>query len=421
MPVQRENVSYAVSPKGGILQSNVLLLFNSRTGGKPGMRAWVSALLLLCCPAWMLAKSSRWQTSLEQLGLQSFDREVAALWMSQQGVVFLTPDKVLVYQVNRTQEQAKLAPRGAAGGAGNFFLNIRVLGVQDGRLLRSLDVPTNGMLSRVMATKDGGFLVRAGTAIYLYSPDFVQRASRELELEKKAPYESWQVRISPSGAEIFLLHEQVYKTAEVLADNTVLHDGEAKVDVEVLSSETLKPVKKFTLTHTLAFWAPAEDFLVSSNPAHSYSDMQVGIMDFNGSWSPIHADFQLEKSYCGYSVNAIDQQRVVLYGCENFIVLSTAGKKVFTVNDPRFIFGSTAASGGYLAVSLDHYRFGQEGPHGNSAMTTHADRVAVYDLDRRSRVTQVSIHGQSVYYAISPRGDLAVVDGLALELVPAGR
>jgi hypothetical protein len=385
------------------------------------MRAWVSALLLVCCPAWMSAKTPRWQTSLEQLGLQSFDREVAALWMNQQGVVFLTSDKVLVYQVNRTQEQAQLAPRGATGGAGNFFLNLRVLNAQDGRPLKSLDLPTNGMLSRVMATRDGGFLVRAGTAIYLFSPDFVQRASRELDLEKKAPFEGWQVRISPSGAEVFLLHEQVFKTAEVLADNTVLHDGDAKVDIEVLSSETLKPVRKFTLSHTLAFWAPTEDFLVSSNPAHSYSDTQVGIMDFNGSWSPIRADFQMEKSSCGYSVNAIDQQRVVLYGCENFIVLSTAGKKVFTVNDPRFIFGSTAASGGYLAVSLDHYRFGQEGPHGNSAFTMRADRVAVYDVDRHSRVTQVSIHGESVYYAISSRGDLAVVDGPTLQLVPAGR
>lgn len=385
------------------------------------MRAWIAALLLACCPVWMLAKAARWHIDVAQLGLQSFDREVAALWMSQQGIVFLTPDKVLVYQVNRTQEQAKLAPRGATGGAGNFFLNIRALAAEDGRLLKSLDLPTNGTLSRVMATKDGGFLVRAGTAIYLYSPDFTQRAYRELELEKKASIEGWQVRISPSGAEVFLLHEQVFKTAEVLADNTVLHDGEAQVDVEVLSSETLKPLKKFTLAHTLAFWAPAEDFLVSSNPAHSYSDTQVGVMDLNGSWSPIRADFQMEKSSCGYSVNAIDQQRVVLYGCENFIVLSTAGKKVLAVNDPRFIFGSTAASGSYLAISQDHYRFGQEGPRGNSAMSTRADRVAVYDVDRRSRVTQVSIHGESVYYAISPRGDLVVVDGVGLELVPAGR
>lgn len=272
-----------------------------------------------------------------------------------------------------------------------------------------------------MATKDGGFLVRAGTAIYLYSADFVVRASRELEFEKKAPIEGWQARISPSGAEVFLLHEQVFSTAEVLSDNTVVHDGEAKVDVEILSSETLRPNKTFTLAHTLVFWAPAEDFLVTSDPAHSYSDQQVGIMDFTGSWSPIRANFQMEKSSCGYSVNAIDQQRLVLYGCENFIVLSAAGRKVFTVNDPRFIFGSTAASGPYLAISCDHYPVGQDSAHDNSPVTRHADKVTVYDVNRHSRLAQVSIHGPRVYYAISSRGDLAVIDGVGLELVPAAR
>jgi hypothetical protein len=386
------------------------------------VKAWVSALLLVCCPAWMAAKTARWQSNLERsYGLESFDRVVSAFWMSQQGMVFLTPDEVLLYQVNRTTEQVKLAPRGATGGAGNFFLNIRVLNAQNGRLIHSLEIPTNALLSQVMATKDGGFLVRAGTAIYLYSADFVERASRELELEKKAPIEGWQVRTSPSGAEVFLMHEQVFSAAEVLSDNTVVHDGEAKVDVEILSSETLRPTKTFSLAHTLVFWAPAEDFLVSSDPAHSYSDQQVGIMDFAGSWAPIRANFQMEKSSCGYSVNALDQQRLVLYGCENFIVLSAAGKKVFTVNDPRFIFGSTAASGSYLAVSCDRYPFGQESPHDNSPVTRHADKVAVYDVNRHSRLAQVSIHGQRVYYAISPRGDLAVIDGVGLELVPGGR
>jgi len=37
------------------------------------MRSWVSALLLLCCPAWMAAKAPRWQTKLDSYGLQSFD------------------------------------------------------------------------------------------------------------------------------------------------------------------------------------------------------------------------------------------------------------------------------------------------------------------------------------------------------------
>jgi hypothetical protein len=385
------------------------------------MRSWLSLLLLVCAPLWGVSKSARWKVSLVQsLGLQSFDREASAVWMNQQGVLFLTPDQVLVYQVNRSAEQAKLAPRGAGGGAGNFFLNIRVLSVQDGHLIKSLDLPTNAGVSRVMGTRNGGFVARTGTTLNLYSADFQPVASRELPLEKAAPIEGWQVRVSPSGAHVVLLHEQVFATAEILADNTVVHDGKARVDVEVLSSDTLQPQKTFTLDHTLPFWAPADNLLVSSNPAHSYSDGQVGILDFKGSWSPIQADFQMAGSSCPYSVNAIDQQRIVVFGCETLTVLSTAGKRVLSVNDSRFVFRSVAASGSYLAVACDHYRLGQGAWAGSSSLPTRADRVEVYDMDSHRRLMSVPIHGESAYYAISRHGDLSVVDGKALEMLVAG-
>jgi hypothetical protein len=384
------------------------------------MRSWLSLLLLVCAPLWGVAKSPRWKASLEQsLGLQSFDREASAVWMNQQGVLFLTSDRLLVYQVNRSAEQAKLGPRGEGGGAGNFFLNIRILSVQDGHLIKSLDLPTNAGLSRVMATRNGGFVARTGTTLNLYSADFQRVASRELPLERAAPIEGWQVRVSPSGAEVVLLHEQVFATAEILADNTVLHDGKAKVDVEVLSSDTLQPRRSFSLAHTLPFWSPADNLLVSSNPAHSYSDGQVGILEFNGSWSPIQADFQMAGSSCPYSVNAIDQQRVVLFGCETLTVLSAAGKRVLSVNDSRFVFRSVAGSGSYLAVGCDHYRAGLGALGGGSALPTRADRVEVYDMESRRRLMSVPIHGESVYYAISRQGDLAVVDGKALEMLRA--
>jgi hypothetical protein len=385
------------------------------------MRSWLTLLLWTCIPLWAVSKSPLWKASLQQsLGLQSFNREAAAVWMIQQGVLFLTSDQVLVYQVNRSAEQAKLAPRGAGGGAGNFFLNIRVLNVQDGHLIKSLDLPTNAGLSRVMATRGGGFVARTGTTLNLYSANFQLVASRELPLEKAAPIEGWQVRVSPSGAEVVLLHEQVFATAEVLADNTVLHDGKAKVDVEVLSSDTLQPQKTFTLAHTLPFWAPADNLLVSSNPAHSYSDGQVGILDFNGSWAPIQADFQMARSSCPYSVNAIDQKRIVVFGCETLTVLSTAGQRVLSVNDSRFVFRSVAGSGSYLAVACDHYRVGQVAPGGSSALSTRADRVEVYDMESHRRLLSVPIHSESGYYAISRQGDLAVVDGTALEMFQAG-
>ncbi len=81
--------------------------------------------LLLCAPAWTPGQPPRWETNLAQdYRLQNFDRQATAAWMSQQGVLFLTPEKILLYQANRTREFAKLGPRGASGGAGNFLLNI---------------------------------------------------------------------------------------------------------------------------------------------------------------------------------------------------------------------------------------------------------------------------------------------------------
>src|SRR5262245_16669705 len=119
-----------------------------------------------------VAKPGRWEFNLEKNGLQSFDREVSALWTRQQGVLFLTPDKILLYQVNRTAAQAALGPRGASGGAGNFFLALKVLAAQDGHIIKSLNLPTSGGLSRVLATRGGGIVVRTGNALYVYSPAF---------------------------------------------------------------------------------------------------------------------------------------------------------------------------------------------------------------------------------------------------------
>ncbi len=385
------------------------------------MTRWLSLLLLVCAPLGVASGQARWKINLEQSqGLQSFDREVDSLWMNQQGVLFLTPDQLVAYQVNRTR-QAKLAPRDQSGGGGNFVLNIKVLSVQDGHLIRSLDLPTNSGLSSVIATRNGGFLARTGNSLVLYSADFEPVASRELSLNTDVPLESWQIKASPSGAEVVLLHEQIFKNAEVLSDNTVLHDGKAKVDVEILDSATLQPKKAFTLAHALLFWSPSEDRLLSSNPAHSYSDGQVGTLDFNGNWLPMRSQFNLEKSSCPYSLAAIDGQRVVFYGCETFAVFSTEGKRLFSRNDGRFVFRSVAASGSYLAMACDRYRMGSETPRGDWFLLTRADRIEVFDLERHSRLTSVSIHGERAYYAISPQGDLAVVDGANLELVQARR
>jgi len=377
----------------------------------PGMKMWWGALLLLGSFA-KEPKSLRWETTLEKHGLQSFDRNIRVPWMNSQGVLFLTPEKVLIYQVNRTDERARLAPRGSSGGAGNFFLNVRVLQAQDGPLINSMDLPTNARVSDVMATRNGGFVVQTGTVLYLYSADFRQVASKALPLERVAPTEDWQMRVSPSGAKVILMHEQVFARPELLADNTVLHDGRAQVDVQILDADSMAPEAVFSLAHALAFWAPAEDVLFSSNPAHSYSDGQVGTLGFDGKWAPIHAGFSEESNFCRHGVSAIDEQRLVVFGCEECTVLSRAGgKQVFSVKDSHSVFKSAAAAGRYLAVRSDRYR-SDATPGGN----WRPDRIEVFDLQSHNRLLSVPIQTEGVAYAVSAEGSLAVIDGATLRV-----
>ena len=366
-------------------------------------------LFLIAVPG--LAETPRWEFSLEKGGLQSFDRQATAVWMKQQGVLFLTPEWVLVYQVNRTARQAELGQRGASGGAGNFFLSLKVLSAQDGRVIKSMNLPTSASLSHVLATRGGSFLVRTGNMLYLYSPAFEQLAARELPLAKEAPNEDWQVRVSPVGEKVVLFHEQVFTTAEILPDNSVLHDGKAKVDVLILNAETLAQERAFTLSHTLPFWAPGDEVLISSNPAHSYTDGQVGTLNFNGEWSPLTANFLLDRTFCRYNMTTASEERVVLLGCETFTVMSMTGERLYSRHDARYVFVSALAAGSYLAVQCDRYRMEQIGLSGGASLGTRVDRIEVFDLDTRQRRLSVPIRGDVAYYAVSPQGALAIVDG----------
>ena len=364
-------------------------------------------------------QSPGWELQFESMGLARFDRDPVMQWIDQQGVVFLTAERLLVYQVGRTSGQAKLGPRDASGGAGNFLLNIKVLSCTDGRLIKSLQLVTNAAISQVLATREGQFVVRSGYKITLYSANFEPLASRELKLEKETDSEDWQVRTTPSGRQIVLLHEQVFSAPEILADGSVLHDGKAKVDVEILDGATLEPQKSFGLAHTMPFWSPSDGFLVSSNPAHSYSDQQVGLLDFEGKWSPIRADFKLRKSSCGYSANALARELIVVHGCETFTVLSIRGERVFSKNDGRFVFAAAKANGRYLALQCDHYRTGLSLPSHSSDLTTDVDRIQVYDVEQHKRVLSYRLQRPGIYYAISSNGDLAVADGPTLSLARA--
>jgi len=379
------------------------------------MSSWLVALVCLLWSMGAKETSPRWETKLKTAGLSSFERGPGSLWTIQQGILFLTPEKILLYQVNRTVEQAKLAPRGSTGGAGNFFLNIRVLNAQDGKAVHALDLTTTAGISSVLRTHDGAFLVRSGTALYRYSPDFQQTASKNLPIERTAPWEDWKIQVSPSGERAVLLHEQVFSRAELLADDTVLHDGRAKVEVQVLDADTLETLNSFRLEHTLAFWAPAGDALFSSNPTHSYGDGQVGRLDFSGAWSPVNREFTKDSNSCRRGLAAIDQERLIAFGCGDFTVLATSGKALFSVKDLESEFKSAAAGGEALVVRRDRF-FVERGGAGGGVLMTRPYSLEVYDLEKYKHRMSIPVHSDQVAYAVSERGELAVVEGDTLRV-----
>src|ERR1041385_3281251 len=142
------------------------------------------ALICLCCShASAESPQPKWKIDLtERYGFQAFDRTINFRWTLHQGVIFLSPARVLVYQVNRSRGETRLAARDASGGTGNFILQIKVLDAKDGSEVKSLDLPTNADFSKVIATHDGKFIVRTGDVLYLRSEEHTSELQSRLHL-----------------------------------------------------------------------------------------------------------------------------------------------------------------------------------------------------------------------------------------------
>src|SRR4051812_15766572 len=108
-----------------------------RVWRQPGarMKTWIKTVALLCiCCVCASAQSAqpKWKVDLtERYGFQAFDRTINFYWTLHQGLLFISPERVLVYQVNHSRGATKLAPRDSSGGSGNFILTIRILNTAD--------------------------------------------------------------------------------------------------------------------------------------------------------------------------------------------------------------------------------------------------------------------------------------------------
>jgi hypothetical protein len=392
--------------------------FDGMMGGNHNRRFCAVALALLTLQLSALRTGDtkagnavpHWEVNLQAgSGLRPFTTVITRPWTKQQNVVFLGPDKVAVYQVNQLPTPADLAKRDASGGAGNFFMDVRIFDAEDGHLIRALRLRTSGTSSEVLPTRLGNWIARTGDVMYLISPKFEHLAQRELPLDKVAPIERWETAVSPSGKDVVLVHQQMFSLPEPFLGK----EGRAKAEVEILNADTLETVKAFSFPHSLSDWSVADGFLVSPNPNTPLRESEFGRLDFEGNWSPL----KQERDGCQHQMDALRQQLIAVYGCGRLTLMSTAGERAF----------SRKLNGGEIVASVDGGEAFFAVEFARPAMIELPDtripipfakpvRIEAYDLRSEAPALSIPIRSDNVYYAISPQGSLAVVEGPVLKL-----
>ena len=403
------------------------------------MNRWLVSLVLLLFPGAGVAQQPQpaWTVNLAKLDkYRAFDRVDMRPWTQQQGLRFITPNELAVYQLNQVKSLPALAPKNNAGGGGSFFFQVAVLDVKDGRVINKLRLPSSAGLSSVTLTHDGNFIVRTGDVFYLYSSQFARLGFRHLPLSTETPHEDWQITVSPHGDELALVHRQVFLDNSGKVTN-------AKAEVQVLNADTLD-VKATFQTQNMARWSSAEHFLVSTNPKKLQLG-EFGVLDFNGNWKRINTSLQgSDISGCSYDMKVLADEQLAVFGCNGLFVLSPEGKGLFSRTEaPRTHFSSVSSAGEYLAAESIHYEaatgsqdalpfinmnvggmaFEQRLPE--NTLRTWPIGIGVYDLKRldapelKDKVEIMSIplkhgtegHQNILYYDVSARGDLAVIQG----------
>lgn len=356
-----------------------------------------------------------WKINLhDQYHYGNFDRELARNWSSQQGVVFITPEKIAVYQVSKRPRSAKLGARDTSGGAGNFFLDVKVFDAHDGHLVDSLRLPTNAAFSKVVPTRDGNFIVRTGEVLSLYSLDFQRLASRDLPLKRSAPIEEWEVNVDRSGQFVVLAHQTMFLRERSNGEGDI-NWGKSSAELEILDADTLKTTKTFIISNYMSHWSVGDHFLVGSyytDPSHAD---EFGRMDFDGNWTTLNSLWKVPRNSCSFLMDAMDHQLTAVYGCNRLSAFSPSGQKTFSA---KLAADETIASvvngDSYLAAESDR----SEVRFGNSI--NKPVRIELYDLGRKQSLISVPVESATVYYDVSRKGDLAVVDGYDLTLYTRG-
>jgi hypothetical protein len=382
------------------------------------MKSWIKIVALLCLGsvcATAQSAQAKWKVDLtEKYGFQAFDRTINFRWTLHQGLLFISPDRVLVYQVNRLRGTTKLAPRDASGGSGNFILDIKVLNAADASEIKSLQLPTNAEFSKVLATHNGQFIVRTGDILYLYSADFTRLASHPLPLKRQVQEEGWQIGVSSSGDEVQSVHQQILKRSAISPTSKV---EKAQADIEILSADNLETIKSFSLPWFLASWSGADRALLSSSPTSYSPSASFGLLTFDGQWTPLLPDWASSEHPCAYQAVALEHKLFAAFGCGNLSVFPQTGERLFFLETGTKEFVNSVLGGGdYMAIQWEHHSIRRDTSANIPIAVAQPLRIDLYNIRSSNPLLTVPLHHNNIYYAVSQNGALAVVDGTSLNL-----
>ncbi len=344
-----------------------------------------------------------WTANLaKQYGFQRFDREINKNWLAYQGLVFLSPERIAIYQLNRKTERVSLSSRDASGGGGNFYLQVEVLDIRDGHEIAQLRLPACGMFSSVMPARDGNFIVRTGEMLSLYSPSLQKMASHRLPLEQ-GESEAWETNVAPSGEVVVAVRRQMYPDFAFPGKSTY---------VEILDAATLQLKNAFNPQYSAGWLMSTGDgHILSYAPAAGW---HWTLMDFEGHWKRFDLSTSPLARFRYRKFGLLAHDYLAVYGEDQLVVMSDPTQAVFTLVEPHQFFHSLVASGRFLAVEVANhppsYKNGQ-------VRLPNSVQVATYDLKTQSKLLSVDVPSKGLYFAVSAQGDLGIIHGDQLQIL----
>lgn len=342
-------------------------------------------------PIWTVDLSARYQ--FRPFGLVKHPRnQPPLLWRTQQGIVFISPQTLAIYQVRELEDLPPIQPRDESRGGGKFVLQIVFLDSSTGEEVQTLRLTTSSAVqSRVYATHEGRFLVVTGGLLRLYSSSFQKIVSRSLPMSATTGNENWNISVIPPGRRI-----------AAIAHGTLRY---------LLDSDSLETVAN-PRPSDVAWWAEGNAFFPELRGSGR------GVFTAEGRWMEI--DPVSKAGSCTWAVfENTSQQGSGWRDCKQFQVFSLKGQVIWDVQT-RDEITSFTNNGRLLAAAIYRHR---TNPF-DLDLEPKPLRIEVYDLqEKRARCSilvaePVLGDSNTRFFDLSSSGSIALVQGSKLSFYP---